>query len=306
MHTNLAAEMNSRKGAKAPSDDMISMTVLAWRRCVLARGCRSVIPFWIKGLPDTGRCRILGGVNMILLQPHDLDGNRSVLTDHRAAHVLDVLGSAPGDALRIGLLNGPRGTGAVEKAGGGEVVLSCAFDDEPPPRPMIDLLLAMPRPKVMKRLWAQLAALGVGRIILLRADKVERYYFDSHVLAPDFYNERLIEGLQQARCTHLPEVLVRPLFKPFVEDELDTMFHDSLKLLADPSAEKRMHEFFPISESSPRVLLAIGPEGGWIPYELDLLRAHGFETIGLGNRILRTDTAVIALLASLHEQMQRP
>jgi RsmE family RNA methyltransferase len=161
----------------------------------------------------------------------------------------------------------------------------------------------MPRPKVMKRLWAQLAALGVGRIILLRADKVERCYFDSHVLDPAFFNGRLMEGLEQARCTHLPAVLVRPLFKPFVEDELDGMFAGSLKLLADPSAGRRLGEVLSSGPPPDRLLLAIGPEGGWIPFELDLLADHGFQKVAMGSRILRTDTAAIALLATINDYL---
>jgi RsmE family RNA methyltransferase len=92
------------------------------------------------------------------------------------------------------------------------------------------------------------------------------------------------------------------LFKPFVEDELDAVFQHSLKLVADPSTERGLCEYFPSSGSCRRVLLAIGPEGGWNAYELDMLCAHGFEPVSLGNRILRTDTAVIALIAALNEQ----
>ena len=162
---------------------------------------------------------ILLRMNLIILQPSDVDAEgRAVLADERDRHIRKVLKAEPGKQLRIGLLNGALGTGTVEELGPDGVVLTCRFEAEPPPRPAIDLILAMPRPKVMRRLWAQLAALGVGRIVLLRSEKVERYYFDSHVLEPEFYNRLLIEGLQQARCTHLPEVMIRPLFKPFVED----------------------------------------------------------------------------------------
>jgi len=240
-------------------------------------------------------------MNLIVLHPGELNDRRVVLTDERAVHIRKVLGSEPGDRLRIGLLNGPLGLGRVESVRDRKVVLVCEFEVEAPPTPRVDLLLAMPRPKVMKRLWAQLAALGVGRIVLLRADKVERCYFDSHVVEPDFYNRLLIEGLQQARCTRLPEVLIRPLFKPFVEDELDALFPDSVKLLADPGADRRLREVCLGIKGADRILLAIGPEGGWIPFELDLLTEHGFQPVGMGWRILRTDTAVISLLARINE-----
>lgn len=229
---------------------------------------------------------------MILLQPDDIrDDGLAVLSDARALHIRKVLKVQEGETLRIGMLNGPQGKGTVLAIDPHTVCLQCVLEDEAPPKPRIDLLLAMPRPKVMKRLWAQLAALGTGRIVLVNADKGERFYFDTHVLEPDFYNERLVEGLQQARCTHLPEVLVRQRFKPFVEDELDGLFPNSLKLLADPSGKKRIPDF---KLESERILLAVGPEGGWTLYELDKLQEHGFELFGMGSRILRSDTACIA------------
>jgi len=242
-------------------------------------------------------------MNMILLQPDDFrDDGLAVLSDERARHIRKVLKAEPGKVLRVGVLDGPLGKGMVLAVDQHTVSLQCVLE-EVPPKPRIDLLLAMPRPKVMKRLWAQLAALGLGRIVLVNADKVERYYFDSHVLEPDFYNARLIEGLQQARCTHLPEVLARQRFKPFVEDELDGLFPDSLRLLADPSGEKRIPD---LKLDARRVLLAIGPEGGWTDYELSKLQEHGFELFRMGSRILRTDTACIGLLSTLAERLSHP
>ncbi len=155
----------------------------------------------------------------------------------------------------------------------------------------------------MKRLWAQLAALGVGRIVLVNADKVERFYFDSHVIEPDFYNARLVEGLQQARCTHLPDVTVQQRFKPFVEDRLDEWFGNHLKLIADPSGKKRLSNF---DFDDQKVLLAIGPEGGWTLYEQEKLQEHGFESFNMGHRILRSDTACVAAISALESHLFTP
>ncbi len=243
-------------------------------------------------------------MNLIILQSKEVDAEgQAILSDERGKHIRKVLKAEPGQQIRIGLLNGPLGSGTVESVDSSKVVLRCTFESKLPLAPGIDLILAMPRPKVLKRLWAQLAALGVGRIVLLRAEKVERFYFDSHVLDPDFYTKLLIEGLQQARCTNLPEVLVKPLFKPFVEDELENLFSSHLKLLADPSGEKRLDDVFDKTDKRSRIVLAIGPEGGWTPYELEHLRDHGFELFGMGNRILRTDTAAIGLISVLADKM---
>lgn len=245
--------------------------------------------------------RILVRMNLILLQPEEVQDCRAVLNDERAKHIRKVLKAEPGKELRIGILNGPLGIGTVESVSAHEVALSCVFEDEPRPRPSVDLLLAMPRPKVLKRMWAQLAALGVGKILLLRAEKVERYYFDSHVIDPDFYNKLLMEGLQQARCTHLPKVQIEPLFKPYIEDRFGSEFSNHWKLLADPSGERRIRDFQ--SLENRRVLLAIGPEGGWTPYEVEMLKTRGFELIRMGDRILRTDTATIGLISVLNQHL---
>ncbi|MEI8205841.1 MAG: RsmE family RNA methyltransferase [Kiritimatiellales bacterium] len=247
-------------------------------------------------------------MNLILIHPHEPDSAGLVsLCGARAEHILHVLKAVPGKTLRIGLLNGPKGCGTVEEIRGKEVLMRCEFEETIPARPSIDLLLALPRPKVMKRLWAQIAALGVGRIILANAEKVERCYFDSHILEPDFYNERLIEGLQQAGDTILPEVRIIKELKPFLEDELGVLFPDpEVRLLGDPSGEQTMFQCLeknnalaPQSTVPHRSCLAIGPEGGWTPYELELFAAHGFQIFNAGPRVLRTDTACVALLSLL-------
>jgi RsmE family RNA methyltransferase len=155
----------------------------------------------------------------------------------------------------------------------------------------------------MRRLWAQLAALGVGQIILTNAERVERNYFDTHVLAPECYRPLLLEGLQQARDTWLPNVSVHRQFKVLVEDELDALFGSGLRLVADPVAANRAGVLVR-ERPEERILLAIGPEGGWNVFELKLLAAHGFQTVGMGPRTLRTDTACIALLALVHDSVK--
>ena len=239
-------------------------------------------------------------MNIILIHPHESDGaGRVCFSGERAEHICNTLRAMPGKVLRVGLLNGPLGSGTVEKVSAEEVVLYCEFRGKKPPCPAVDLLLALPRPKVMKRLWAQLAALGVGRIILTNAEKVERYYFDSHVLEPDFYTGLLIEGLQQAGDTRVPEVQIVKELKPFLEDELDSLFpQEGLRLLADPAGTQNIFHTRKNSGGS-KTLLAVGPEGGWTPYELELFSSHGFTVFNAGPRILRTDTACVALLSLL-------
>jgi RsmE family RNA methyltransferase len=239
-------------------------------------------------------------VNLVLVEADEISTTGDVvLTGARAAHVLNVLHLRPGHQLRVGVVDGPFGSGTLQSVGEDVVVVSCAFEASIPPRPAIDLLLAVPRPKVMRRLWAQIAALGVGQIILTNAEKVERNYFDTHILAPKTYRPLLIEGLQQARDTRLPTVSVHRQFKILIEDHLDALFERGVRLVADPSASASLRDRV-AGTKDQRILLAIGPEGGWNAFELALLLAHGFQAVGMGPRTLRTDTACVALLALAH------
>jgi len=173
--------------------------------------------------------------------------------------------------------------------------------------------MALPRPKVMRRLWSQLAALGVGRIILTNAARVERDYFDTHVLEPSTYLPLLREGLQQARDTLIPRVEIHRRLKVLVEDHLGALFPAGARLLAEPGRGQPPREVLRTSlqvratgAAPARVLLAMGPEGGWTAFELDLLVAHGFTAVSLGARTLRSDTAAIALLTLVHDVLAGP
>jgi RsmE family RNA methyltransferase len=244
-------------------------------------------------------------VNLIILDLGEVRSSGHVrLSGARAAHLTNVLKVAPGSAVRVGVLDGRCGVGTVASIEDGTVELHCRFEGRVPPRPEVVLLLALPRPKVMRRLWAQIAALGVARIVLINAQRVERHYFDTHILAPDCYRPLLVEGLQQARDTRLPIVSIHRQFKVLVEDELDGLFPEGLRLLADPLAVDTVDAVLREHGTGP-TLLAIGPEGGWNEFETGLLKAHGFRSVGMGPRTLRTDTACIALLAIVHDSMQR-
>ena len=246
-------------------------------------------------------------MNLILCEPQDLAPNGILtLTGDRAAHVRGVLRAQPGDTVRIGVVDGPKGAGEILGLDdvAGTVTLRCTLDADTPPVPSIDLLLALPRPKVLRRLWAQLAALGVGRIRLTNAEKVERHYFDAHVLEASTYRPLLIEGLQQAADTRLPQVSIHRQFRILVEDDLGAAPIGERRLVAHPGRGPSPATLAP-DPGRPRTLVAIGPEGGWNTFELGLLERAGFEAISLGPRILRTDTACVAVLALLHTQQGR-
>ena len=167
--------------------------------------------------------------------------------------------------------------------------------DQPPPSAMpLTLLLALPRPKALKRILQAVAAMGVKRIVLIHTWRVEKSFWESPTLESASVREQLILGLEQARDTVLPEVTVRRRFKPFVEDELPALVGDTRALLAHPAASQRCpHGVI------GRVTLAVGPEGGFTEYEIAQLAGRSFEPVSLGPRPLRVEHAVPALLGRI-------
>lgn len=229
-------------------------------------------------------------MNLVLLEPSELAGDGTArLRGRRAAHVHAVLGAVTGDRLQAGLVGGRMGEAEVVACAPAEVVLRPMLDREPPPPSAVSLLLALPRPKILRRVLQAAASAGVKRIVLLGSWRVERSYFASPLLDPAALRAELLLGLEQGRDTVVPEVAVRRLFKPFVEDELDAAFPEATRLLAHPAGAG------PLEALAPRggaAALAIGPEGGWTPYEAERLRERGFTPFSLGPRVLRVDAAV--------------
>lgn len=225
-------------------------------------------------------------MNLLLLRDADFRADGTVrLTGRRLLHAREVLRAAAGDVLRVGRLGGQVGTAEVLRLDDSELVLRPVLGDAPPPRPGIDLVLAMPRPKALRKVLPAAASLGVDRIVLVNAARVEKSYFNSKVLAKEAVEDLLSIGLEQARDTRLPEVLIRERFRPFVEDELDALFSGTSRLVAHPGGDEA-------PAIAGRAVLAIGPEGGWVPFEIDLLRAHGFLPFTLGPRTLRVEVAL--------------
>ncbi|HGP4167147.1 16S rRNA (uracil(1498)-N(3))-methyltransferase [Pseudomonas aeruginosa] len=234
-------------------------------------------------------------MNLLLLDDADfVSADRAVLHDRRLKHLHEVHRAENGDTLRAGRLGGWMGEGRLLKLDASEATLEVRFDQPPPAKLPITLLLALPRPKMLRRVLQTIAAMGVPKLVLLNSYRVEKSFWQTPFLDPAAIRENLVLGLEQARDTVLPEIIVEKRFKPFVEDRLPALAAGSLGLVGHPGPWPAC----PRAVEKP-VTLAIGPEGGWIPYEVDKLREAGLHPVQLGERILRVETAVSALLARL-------
>nr|WP_314576358.1 16S rRNA (uracil(1498)-N(3))-methyltransferase [uncultured Pseudomonas sp.] len=234
-------------------------------------------------------------MNLLLLEDADfIASDRVVLRDRRLKHMQEVHRSEVGDSLRVGRVGGLLGSAELLRLEPREAELSVVFDREPPSKLPLTLILALPRPKMLRRVFQTVATMGVPKVILVNSYRVEKSFWQTPFLEPVAIREQLILGLEQARDSVLPEIVIEKRFKPFVEDRLPGVADGTLGLVGHPGDFPAC----PRAVEQP-VTLAIGPEGGWIPYEVDLLRASGLSPVQLGDRILRVETAVTALLARL-------
>lgn len=234
-------------------------------------------------------------MNLLLLEEADfIAADRVVLRDRRLKHMQEVHRSEVGDSLRVGRVDGLLGSAQVLRLESREAELSVSFEHAPPVKLPMTLILALPRPKMLRRVFQTVATMGVPKVILINSYRVEKSFWQTPFLEPGAIREQLILGLEQARDSVLPEIVIEKRFKPFVEDRLPAIVDGTLGLVGHPGD-------FPVCPRAVEqpVTLAIGPEGGWIPYEVDLLRASGLNPVQLGTRILRVETAVTALLARL-------
>ena len=214
----------------------------------------------------------------------------------------------------------------------------------------IDLLLAVPRPKVLRRLWAPLASLGVGAVYLTNAARVEKCYFDASSVAAETVQRELIRGLEQSGDVFVPRVTLVKRF-PAVLDAIGVTGRDPkresvraltasleddpenenekappdgrrdrrrraddvdapLMLVAQPGSAVTLRRALRGAGADAwgygpkRVVLAIGPEGGWSDHELSVLTEGGFQEVALGNRTLATDVACVALVAAVKERTE--
>lgn len=236
-------------------------------------------------------------MNLILLHPEDFLGSnkRVSLAGRRLDHILRVHRASVGDELRVGIIGGAVGRGKVIRMDRVTLEMEVHVDAEPPPKLPLTLLLALPRPKVLKRILRSATSLGVRRIILMNCARVEKSYWQSPFLEQEAIREQLVLGLEQARDTVLPDLMLRPLFKPFMEDELPRLIKGTLPVMAHPGSP----ESCSFAHSEQDVTLAIGPEGGFVPYEIDKLISCGFAAVQFGERTLSVETAVPALIGRL-------
>ena len=234
-------------------------------------------------------------MNLILFTDSDrLEPNKIALRGRRLQHLRQIHRAKSGDSLRVGEIDGLMGEGKILEINDEFASLAVSLHQAPPEKLPVSLVLALPRPKMLRRILRTIAELGVSELHLINSYRVEKSYWQSPALEQDTVRDYLLQGLEQSRDTLVPLVHQHRAFKPFVEDHLPTLIGGKHALLAHPGGQSLCPR-----NIDGNTLLVIGPEGGLITYELDKLESAGCEIVSLGPRILRVETAVTSLLGRL-------
>ena len=234
-------------------------------------------------------------MNIILIEEKDYINHEVVrLKGRRHKHIKEILRAQKGDRLTVGRINDRVGQGQILCLEDKWVDLKVELGNDPI-RPLpVQLIIALPRPPVLKRVLMTATSLGVKKIFLLHTRRVEKAFWQSSSLKKETIREQLLLGLEQAKDTVLPEVFLKKRFKPFIEDEWPLIKKDTEAYVAHPEQSIPCPVQF-----KKKITLAIGPEGGFIDYEIDKLRAGGFQAVHAGQRILRVETAVPYFLSRI-------
>ncbi|OAL87404.1 16S rRNA methyltransferase [Acinetobacter sp. SFD] len=233
-------------------------------------------------------------MNIVLLDPRQTETELwSITSTRQLEHLQQHLQIQVGDTLKVGIREGQRYLTEIVEISEKSVQLKPLQEEAVPEKLPVTLIVALPRPKVLRRLIMDAVTMGVEKIILLHSYRVDKSYWQTPFLQQlDHYVEL---GLEQAGDTLAPEIALYKRFKPFVEDVLPGLIStDCPAFVAHPYAEQPM----PFALQHP-CSIVIGPEGGFIPYEIDLLIKNGCQAVSLGNRILRTETAIPYILGRL-------
>ncbi len=236
-------------------------------------------------------------MNLLLLQPENmLNTHLAEISGRQVEHIHNTLCVKQGSTLTVGLLNKKIGRATLTELDKEHAKLAIEWTSNPPDKLPLTLIIGLPRPKMLKRIIQTAATMGVKDLYFIHSWKVEKSYWQTPWLSEEKLLENCILGLEQAKDTVMPTIHLRKRFKPFVEDELTAISEGSLKLLAHPNSEHPCP-----SDIKTQTTLVIGPEGGFTPYEVGKLEEIGFDTVHIGSRILRVETAVPVLLGRLFQ-----
>ncbi len=218
--------------------------------------------------------------------------------DPRARHILEILRRRVGDTFDAGLVDGPLGQATLAAIAPDLLTLTFTWGAPPPPADPITLVIGLPRPQTARDILRDATTLGVAAIHFVATERSDANYAASTLWTSGEWRRHCLAGAAQAFATRLPSVASGPP----LATTLAALSPATARLALDNyEASTALAACNLLGYKS--AILALGPERGWGPADRAALRAHGFTLTHLGQRVLRTETAVIAALTLVRSQL---
>ena len=225
--------------------------------------------------------------------------------DERGEHIVKILHKKAGDTFTAGIINGKAGTATITDISDEDIFFTFEPQSEGKPLYNLKMIIGFPRPIQLKRLLRDIAALGVKEVHLTGTELGEKSYMQSTLVEKGSAYKMLLDGTVQAGSTHVPELFLHKTLKEciaYLEDHATKEHsHHILRLALDNvnpkcSLQQAMTDLPCMSCENPcsegkMVFAAIGSERGWTNKERALLEEKGYIRSGMGQRIMRTETA---------------
>ena len=164
-------------------------------------------------------------------------------------------------------------------------------------QPGVDVTLLLAVVKFDAFEWAieKATELGVSTIVPLAAERSEKALLAAAAKRAERWKKILLEASQQSRRVRVPVLgeLVR-------SESAFASCKDGLRVMLSERATASPLRKVLESHRDTKAILAIGPEGGWTDEEFEAAQGCGYQEASLGRLILRSETAVVTALASLH------
>jgi len=191
--------------------------------------------------------------------------------------------------------------GRIERVGRDRVQFALV-EELPVVQPRVEVTLLLSVVKFDAFEWAieKATELAVSTIVPLAAERGEKALLTAAAKRAERWKKILLEASQQCRRVRVP--VLGELAKA---ESIFSASKNGLRVMLSERAMATPLRRILEGQRTTRVIMAIGPEGGWTDAEFEAARSCGFLEASLGRLILRTETAVIAALASLNYALDR-
>jgi 16S rRNA (uracil1498-N3)-methyltransferase len=231
-----------------------------------------------------------------------INGAKITVTGNEAHHIRDVMRLKVSDKVSCFDGTGKEYTGLIKEVDPKEVIIEITQTREPKEKDALSVTLiqAIPKKEKMDYIAEKATELGVRRIIPIMTDRtVVNWDDEKKARSIDRWNKISRAASKQCGRLDLPEIMPVTSFG----EALKAVAGQDLAMIAALSGDTIPLKKALQGVKARNIVIAIGPEGDFTPQEIEEARSAGFKLVDLGRRVLKSDTAGLAVLAIINHEL---